>query len=159
MRQGYYSSPYGGEGYTGAAIYGGSKVRDAVIAACGNSTRQANGTCTAAQIKMTRLSGVGSSTSGVTMTFYRSTTMGSKPGGKPDRLGTAVNRTAANVAAGATWYDIGTAHGQAIGDGSVNSIVIYRNNSTDYAAFHAYELQLKWAWDYTKTAYVAPAWA
>lgn len=158
MRQGYASSAYGGEGYTGAAIYKGSTVRDAVIAACGNSTRHANGTCVAAEIKMTRLTGVGNYNSGVTMSFYRSTTTGSNPGGKPDRLGTAVNRTAAVLSDGATWYDIGTAHGQSIGDGAVNSIVIYRNNSSDYAAFHAYDLRLKWSWNYDSVAYAAPVW-
>lgn len=160
MMQGYYSSAYGGEGYTGAAIYGGTKVRDAIIAACGTSgsTKHANGTCTACEIQMTRLDDVGNWSSTVSTNFYRSNTMGSS-GGKPDRSGTAVARTLQPVSAGATWYDVGTAHGQVLGDAGCNSIVIYKNTSADYAAFHAYDIRLKWSWDYTSTALVSAAWA
>ena len=156
MRQGYATTAYGGEGYTGAAIYKGATVRDAVIAAIGSGPHS-HGTCAAAEIQMIRLTDVGDWGFAVTMSFYNSTTLGSS-GGKPARSGAAVNRTAANVAAGATWYNIGTAHGQAMGDGVANSLVIYRNNSTDYAAFHAYDLRLKWTWNYTSVSLVAAAW-
>ena len=156
MRQGYYSSPYGGEGYTGVALYKGSTVRDKIIATIGSGPHT-NGTCSAAEISMTRQTAVGDYSKGVTVTFYRSTTLGNTQG-KPDRLGTPVNRTAAVVTDGATWYDIGTAHGQSIGDGDVNSIVIYRNTAADYAAFHAQDLRLKWTWNYVSSAGVTPQW-
>jgi hypothetical protein len=155
MRQGYFTDST--RWYIGAAIYGSAKIRDAVIAATG-ATNHANGTCSAAEIQMARITAVGDYNNSIATTFYRSTTMGSSPGGKPDLLGTGVARTLSNVAAGTQWYDIGTAHGQALGDGDAASIVIYKTSAASYAAFHAYDLRLKWTWNYVSVAYVAPAW-
>jgi hypothetical protein len=155
MRQGYFDTS--SRWYIGAAIYGTAKIKDAVVAAVG-ATNQANGTCIGAEIQMARVTNVGDYNNSVATTFYRSTTMGSSPGGKPDLLGTGVARTLSNVAAGTQWYDIGTAHGQALGDGEAASIVIYKTSAASYAAFHAYDLRLKWTWNYTSVTYVAPVW-
>jgi hypothetical protein len=154
MRQGYYSSPYGGEGYIGVARYTGTRVRDAIIAACGSSARHANGTCSAAEIWMTRKTGVGDG-AGVILSFYTTTSDGT--GSRPVRDGTKKDTGSTGTGASA-WADIGTEHGQRIGDAGANSICIYRNDKTNYGAWDPGDLRLKWSWDYISVEYLAPAW-
>lgn len=158
MRQGYFSSSYGGEGYLGVSRYTGTRVRDAVIAACGSSARHSNGACSAAEINLTRGNASGDGVGGgpVTITFY--TTMSDGTGSRPTRDGSGKNDTSTSANGAATWQDIGTAHGDRIGRANANSIAIYRNDKTNYAQFTAGSLRLKWAWNYISVAYVAPTW-
>jgi hypothetical protein len=158
MRQGFFSSSYGGEGYIGIAYYGGTRVRDKVRAACGGGStgtaRQENGSCFYAEVYMGKEGDVGN-TPKVTVTFYTSDrgTSGSRP-----------NREGSGYSTGSTsyneskYYPIGTAHGQRLGDAQSNSLAIYRNDKANYAAFRATTLRLKWRWNYTKVSYVAPKW-
>lgn len=159
MQQGYYTDS--SRNYTGAAIYKGSVVKDALIAGLGTdgALKQSNGTCNACHIEMERLTAVGDYNASVDTTFYRSTSTGSSPGGAPTKSGTGVSKTLSNVAAGKTFYDIGTAHGQGMGDGTYNSIIIYKKSAAAYASFHAYRLRLTWTWPtLTKVAAVSPTW-
>jgi len=163
MRQGYYSSSYGGEGYIGIARYTGTRVRDAIIAECGGgslgSARQANGDCSAAEISMARGNASGASASGgpVGVAFYTTTSTGT--GDRPVREGSKQERDSPSANSAAVWYDFGTGHGQRLGDAEVNSVCIYKNNSADYAQFTPGNVRLKWSWNYTSVAYVAPSWS
>lgn len=162
MRQGYYSSAYGGEGYTGVAEYDGPTVKAGMIAALGGGTtgtnRLNNGTCYDAEISMSRgnTSGSGVGNVAVTISFYHSTSQAGSA--KPPRSGTAVNVTGPLANSSAAYYNFGTAHGQALGDGTAHSVVIYRNTKTDYADFVAGTMRLKWTWNYTSVAAVAAKW-
>jgi hypothetical protein len=161
--QGYFSSSYGGEGYVGIAKYTGTRVRDAIIAACGGgtlgTTRQQQGTCVAAEIELKRGNASGSGESGGPVSIGFTTTTSDGTGSRPVRDGTtkSVDSTSAN-AGSFTYHDIGTAHGQRIGDAGANSISIYRNSSANYANFDVRDLRLKWSWSYTSVTYVAPSW-
>jgi hypothetical protein len=164
--QGYFSSSYGGEGYIGVAKYTGSRVRDAIIAACGGgttgTTRQAQGTCTTAEIELKRGNATGSGQVGsnpVSIGFYTTTSKGGS-GSRPTLDGSSkgTDSTGAN-ASSFSWHSIGTAHGQRIGDGNANSIAIYRNSTKNYAQFDVRNLRLVWEWNYTSVSYIAPAWS
>lgn len=161
MRQGYFSSLYGGYGYIGIAKFSGSTIKDAVVTACGTdgTLKQANGTCSLAQITLYR------TTTGVdtnaTLKFY--TTLSTGTGGRPDLDGTAVSIAASGYSTSKT-YNIGTAHGQRLGDAGANSVAISSNSSGQYAGLNGSgtnggKLELKWTWpDITKTAAVAAKW-
>ena len=160
MRQSYYSTPYSSDGYMGIAKYGGSTVRDAIIAAIG-ATAHANGSCSACQITLYRTPTASSPASPTpTVNFYTTTSEGS--GARPVTQGTAVKIYAQGFGASKT-FDIGTEHGQALGTGAANSVMIYRSDANEYIGLNGQgtnggKLELKWTYSYGGTAYVAPAW-
>lgn len=164
MRQGYFSSLYDGDGYIGIARIGGSTLRDKIIDACGavaggnGSARQANGTCSAAQITLRR-SGTGTVGS-TNVNFYTTTSTGT--GERPTLQGTKVSVAASGYDASKT-YNIGTAHGQRLGDAAAESVAIYSNAKSAYLGLNGSgtnggKLEVKWAWNYVLVALVPAAW-
>lgn len=152
--QGYYSSPYGGDGYIGIIDHGNNGIRDRIRSAL-STARQENGSCAAFEIELTKRSGVGTGGK-VTISFYTSDSAAGS-GGRPNREGSVVNRTSTN-GGGTDWYNLGTAHGTRLGRGNARSVAIYRNDSSNYAAFDGGRIRIKWTWDYVTVSGISPQW-
>jgi hypothetical protein len=157
MRQGYFSSPYGGEGYIGVANYGATTIKNAIIAAVGQSAFD-NGSCADAQVTLYR-SATGS-VGAATVSFY--TTTSGTSGSRPTLQGTKVDVAASGYSASKT-YNIGTAHGDRLGKAQAGAVAIYRNDSANYLGLNGSgtnggKLELKWTWNYVSVSYIAPAW-
>jgi len=161
--QGYYSDS--GRNYTGVLDYGGqAALQAAVIAALGanGATRFANMTVSDARVYLYKRTGVGASGS-ITISFFNSPAVAGS-GGAPVRNGTKVDQASAASGAGA-WESIGTAHWQALKDGTARSIVLYNATTTHYAQFdgkssaaNRANLQLDCSWNYQLTTAVTPTW-
>lgn len=152
--QGYYSSPYGGDGYIGIIDHGNNGIRDRIRSAL-STARQQNGSCAAFEIELTKRGNVGTGGK-VTISFYTSDSADGS-GGRPNREGSAVNRTSTN-GGGTSWYNLGTAHGNRLGNGNSRSVAIYRNDRTNYAAFDGGRIRIKWTWNYVTVSRIAPKW-
>lgn len=159
--QGRYTTQYGN--YKGVFDYGGDNAaRDGLRAQLGGdgAARQLNGTCTGAQIYIHKVPGVGTNGT-VRMVFFRTNT--AVDGGEPNAAGTAVERNSP-VADETLWIGIGSAHGQALGDGNSGASnytrgVLIRNNGTgNYAQFKQGRLRLSWSWDYQVSAAKHAKW-
>ena len=158
MRQGYYSSSYGGTGYFGIADYGSGGVKSSIESAIG-STRRDKGTCSAAEVYLYKETGVGTGGS-VSIGFYTSDR--GVGGSEPNLEGSKVTRTSTSGGAG-TWYNIGTSHGQRLGDGNSRSVCIYQTSSptANYASFNGGDtgrIRIKWTWDYVTVTAVSSTW-
>ena len=157
-RQGYFSSPYGGQGYIGIFDYGTNGVRDKVRSSLGGGTtgynRQRYGSCFAAEVELSKESDVGNQ-SQVTITFYTSDwgTSGSRPGLEGSAYSTKSGGYGSNQ-----WYPCSWQHGWRLGDGNSRSLAIYRNDKTNYAAFRGGRLRLKWKWNYVTVSKITPKW-
>lgn len=157
VRQGYYSSSYGGTGYFGVIDYG-SKVRDALNSAIG-STRRSKGTCNFAEVYLVKESGVGTGGT-VQIGFYTSDR--GVGGSEPNLEGSKYTTTSASGGAGA-YEPIGTAHGQRLGDYGSRSLVTYQTSSPtgNYASFNGGDtgkLKIRWTWNYVTVTAVSSIW-
>lgn len=157
MRQGYFSSSYDGEGYIGVANYGATAIKNAIIAAVGQSNFD-NGSCADAQITLYR--STTGSVGAATVSFY--TTTSGTSGARPTLQGTKVDVAASGYSASKT-YNIGTAHGDRLGKAQAGAVAIYRNDSANYLGLNGSgtnggKLELKWTWNYTSVSYIAPSW-
>lgn len=155
MRQSWFSSAYGGQGYVGIARYSG--IRAAIVAAAGENGL-ANGSCTSAKITLYRTA-TGTDTN-ATASFYTTASTGS--GGRPTLLGSAVNIAASGYSASKT-YDIGTAHGARLAKEEAFSVAIARDSSGHYlglngAGTNGGKLEIGWTWSYGGVSLVSPTW-
>lgn len=149
--QGTYGT-YGS--YKGVIYYGAAGVRDSLRSKLGSTNRQLNGTCTKCYVYLHKRSGVGSG-GAVTTGIYRTNNTAS--GGEPSGVG-GVARTTSSGGTGA-WIEIGTAHGQAIGDGTYKSLMTWRDGTTDYAQFENGTLLLSWTWNFVTVTAKANTWS
>lgn len=153
--QGYYTARYGN--YKGVIYYGSTGVRDSLRAKLGGGTlganRQDKGTCTSAQVYLYKKTGVGS-WGAVSFNIYRSNSTAS--GAEPSGVG-GVTLTSTKSGVG-QYYNIGTAHGQAIGDATYKSLMTAMDGATNYAQFTNGTLKLSWSWNYVLEEAKANTW-
>lgn len=151
--QGYFTSSYGS--YRGVCYYGSSGVRDSLRSTLGTNgtARQLNGTCTKAELYLYKKTGVGSYGS-VDTTIYRTNSTAS--GDAPSGTGGVTRATA--VSGEGSWINVGTAHGQAVGDGSYKSLMVRNDGSSNYAQFTDCRLRLSWSWNYVTVTAQANSW-
>lgn len=155
MRQSWFSSAYGGQGYVGIARYSGIK---AAIEAAAGAAGLANGSCTSAKITLYRTT-TGTDTN-ATLAFYTTASTGS--GGRPTLLGSAVSIAASGYSASKT-YNIGTAHGARLAKEEAFSVAIAKDSDGHYlglngAGTNGGKLEIGWTWSYGGVDYIAPAW-
>lgn len=151
--QGYFTSSYGS--YRGVIYYGSDGVRGELRGKLGgNGTdRQSKGSCTKAELYLYKKSGIGSGGS-VTVGIQR--TNNTAGGGAPSGTGN-VNKATASGGSG-SWINIGTSHGQALGDGTYKSLMTRRDGSGDYAQFTDCRLRLSWSWNYVTESAKSDTW-
>lgn len=151
--QGYYTSSYGS--YRGVIYYGSDGVRGELRSKLGSNgtNRQDKGSCTKAELYLYKeYAGVNA---GVKTTIYRSNSAAS--GDAPSGTG-GVSKTTAASGSG-SWINIGTSHGQALGDGSYKSLMTRQDGSTYYAQFTNCKLKLSWSWDYVLVSAKSNSWS
>ena len=149
--QGYYTAAYGN--YKGVIYYGSSGVKGSLESTLGSAARRSNGSCTKAELYLYKLSGVG--TSGTVETVIRRTN-NTASGSEPTGTG-PVTKTTAKGGEG-SWLNIGTEHGQALGDGTYKSLMVRNDGSADYAHFTDCRLRLSWSWNYVTVTAQANNW-
>lgn len=140
--------------YKGVIYYGAAGVRDSLRSKLGSTARQTEGTCTRAHVYLTKRSGVGSSGE-VTIGIQRSNSTAS--GDEPTGTGN-VDRTSTKSGTGG-WIEIGTDHGQALGDGTYKSLMTQKDGTTNYAQFENGTLLLDWSWNFVTAAAKANTWS
>lgn len=170
VRQGYYSSSYGGDGYIGVFDYGStSAVRNAIINSVGQ-TRYDKGYAHSGYTKVFRRGDVG---------VCNDPTLGcNKPAGCPvnvrflvSKQGVGGARPALNGTAVVksmnynSWHQVTLNSSLLSGltKGGYRSLCIHQNNRCDYAALNRHtagpedgDLWVTWAWDYVSQSYIAP---
>ena len=151
--QGYWTASYGN--YKGVIYYGSSGVRGSLRSSLGGdgTSRQLYGSCTKAQVYLYKRTGVG--TSGTVKTTIRRS-QSTASGGEPSGTG-AVTRTTSKSGEG-SWIDIGTTHGQALGDGDYKSLMLRYDGSANYAHFTDCRLKLSWSWNYVTVTAAPNSW-
>lgn len=152
--------------YLGLAIFGNNTVRDKIRAALGGGdtgiARQVNGTCSSAGLELYKRDN-NEQSNRVTINFRTSDSVGGDVGtqqnGPPSPQGSMVSRTS-SVKDAIKWYDIGTAHGQRLGDNTARSVYISNGGGpSQYASFSGTaHLRLRWTWDYASQTLIAPKW-
>lgn len=159
VRQGFFSSPYGGDGYVGIFDYGDWGVANAIINALGRS-RYDNGSCTRAITRVYKRGDVGN-TSCVPVNFYTGTSWvgGSRPG--------LYRYLTSPTLCYNTWtqIELGAAAGNDLARqvAGCRNIAIYANSSAQYAALNNHtagsedgDLWVDWSWNYVSQSYIAP---
>lgn len=161
--QGTYGT-YGS--YRGVMDFGGNyAARDALRSSLGGgstgSNRQLNGSCTRAQVWLSRNSGSGNS-SGRPLSFYtsRSNVGGGQPTGTHGpytHTGWPWNQYG--------WIDVSTTLGQYMGDGNQRSVIIVRDGTADYSIHNGKssgsndgDLRVDWTWNYVVTSAQSGVW-
>lgn len=157
VRQGYYSSSYGGAGYFGVMDYG-TRVRDALNSAIG-STRRDKGTCNFAEVYLCKESGVGTGGT-VTIGFYASDR--GVGGSEPNLEGSKYSATSPSGGA-CGWVACGSSLVQRLGDYTSRSLVTYQTSSPtgNYASFNGGStgrLKFRWTWNYVTQTDVPGTW-
>jgi len=157
--------------YRGVIDYGTTGARADLRAGLGGGSlgqnRQENGSCTAAQVWLSRHPNYGR-VAKVTVGFF---TCDQQPGGAaPDAIGARVDRESTPRDGGGKWYQIGSAHGQRLGDGANRSILVRMDaeGEQNYAVFRGIDwgqdgnnldLILTWKWDYVTVVGIPPSWS
>jgi hypothetical protein len=166
VRQGYYSSPYGGTGYYGVFDYG--NLSGVIAANCGGGTignnRLANGSARAASVYMTKKGGVGTSGAVVVSFFASNAVVGSS--GRPGFVTSRHDVTSTSSGAG-KWYPLRSDMVGAM-TGAARSLCIYNdwNPRGYYAAFNGAgngsgpdgDLYIEWTWNYVTQGALPPTW-
>ena len=167
VRQGFFSSPYGGLGYRGTYDYGPGAVANAITAACGGGSigaaRRANGSAASASVYMVKKSGVGSSGAVVVSMYSSSATAGA--GGQPALL-TARHDVTSTASGGGKWYPIRADMVAAHLTGGARSLVLAADTQGQYAAFLGRgsgagadgDMSIVWAWNYVTQSALPATW-
>lgn len=158
VRQGYYSSPYGGAGYIGVFDYGSTTaVRNAIISAVGQ-TQYDKGSANSGYTKAYRRGDVGNR---VTANIRFRVSKQGAGGSRPALAGTEVVKAMAYNSWNQVTLNSSLLHG--LTKGGYRSLCIYVNNSADYAALNNHaagsedgDLWVTWKWDYVSQSLIAP---
>lgn len=162
VRQGYYSSSYGGAGYFGLMDYGYQGIYNAVKNSIG-TTRLNNCEVTGFRVGTYRESGVGAFNSSRTVTFTSSDSAAGS-GGEPSGQWQATNKTMQPVGS-FVWHELGARFGEEFITYKHRSICIRRHNSTDYLGINGKssgasdcDVRIDVKWDYQTVAPASGVW-
>lgn len=144
--------------YRGLIYYGGYGVRAELQEELGDTVvgklRQENGACTKAELFLYKKPGVGTNAR-VTVGVQRSE---SKFSDEDPPTGTQTIDIKSPAGGDGTWIDIGTGHGNALGNGGKRALLLRRDGTANYAQFTNCRLRLSWSWNYVTSPAEPNSW-